>query len=346
MDLLELRRQDYTLEEDQQLLLTAFGEFFREQCPTSLVRASEPLGFNQDLWNRLVEMGGTSMGLPESAGGDGAGMVELELVAEEFGRSIAPVPYIEHTVTSRALATAGTSSVLEGALDGSHILALASFPVRAGSPQLVPAGAIANSVLALVGDDLVLFTVDNPPAHVVNQGSTPLSWWDFDAITDQVVIASGSQAKAIYARAHDERMVLMAAALVGMTESALAIIVEFSKTRETMGVPIATLQGVAFPMTDVAIGIAGARNIARKAAWYLDHAPDERPELAAIAMVYASQTATHGTQVSAHLQGGLGFTIEADASLYFLRSKGWGSLAGDPQAKLLAIGDHVLNTVK
>jgi alkylation response protein AidB-like acyl-CoA dehydrogenase len=160
------------------------------------------------------------------------------------------------------------------------------------------------------------------------------------------VLASGARAHEIYDLAHDERMVLTAAALVGMTEPALAIAVEFSKTRETMGVPIATLQGVAFPMTDVAIGIAGARNIARKAAWYLDHAPDERPELPAIAMVYASQTATHGTQACAHVQGGLGFTVEADASLYFLRSKGWGALAGDPQAKLVAIGDNVLNSVK
>lgn len=345
MDLLELRRQDYSLDEDHQLLLTAFGEFFSEQSPTSLVRECEPLGFSQDLWNRLVEMGGTSMGLPESVGGDGAGMIELTLVAEEFGRAIAPVPYIEHTVTARALAAAGESTVLPAALDGSHIVALASFPVQAGSPQLVPAGAVARSVLALVGDDLVLFTVDTPPAHVVNQGSTPLAWWDFDAIADRAVLATGARAHEIYDRAHDERMTLTAAALVGLTEPALNIAVEFSKTRETMGVPIATLQGVSFPMTDVAIAIAGARNVARKAAWYLDHAPDERPELPAIAMVYASQTATKGTQVTAHLQGGLGFTIEADASLYFLRSKGWGALAGDPQAKLIAIGDHVLNTV-
>ncbi len=349
MDLVELRRNDYTLDEVSQEVLAAFSDFFSDQCPTSLVRESQDLGFNQGLWDRLVEMGTTTMGLPESAGGDGAGLVELELVAEEFGRAIAPVPFIEHIVTSRALAAANNPElreVLAGAADGSRIVAIASAPITPGIKQLVPAGAIARDVLALVGENLVLFSVDSPFAHVANQGSTPLAWWDFDSVSRQTVIASGSEAHRIYTRAHDERMVLTAAALVGMTEYALGLTVEFSKTRETMGVLIATLQGVAFPLTDIATNIAGARNIARKAAWYLDFAPGERPELPAIAMVYSSQTATHGTQQAAHLQGGLGFTVENDISMYFLRAKGWGSLAGDPSAHLATIGDHVLASVK
>lgn len=349
MDLYELRRQDYEVEEIGQEVLVAFGDFFRDQCPTSVVRAAEPLGFDQQLWDRLVEMGTTTMGLPESAGGDGAGVVELALVAEEFGRAVAPVPYIEHVVTSRALAAArnpALDQLLAGAADGSHIVALASFPIQPGSKQLVPAGAVAKSVLGLAGEDLILYTVQQSPAHVRNQGHTPLAWWDFDSVSDRIVVASGAAARTIYTRAHDERMVLMASALIGMTESALALTVEFTKTRETMGVLISTLQGVAFPLTDIATNIAGARNIARKAAWYLDNEPDARPELPAIALVYGAQTATHGTTNAAHFQGGLGFTLEADVSLYFLRSKGWSALAGDPSAQLLNIGDHVLASVK
>ena len=344
MDLHELRRQDYEIDEIGQEVLVAFGDFFRDQCPTSVVRAAEPFGFSQELWDRLVEMGTTTMGLPESAGGDGAGVVELSLVAEEFGRAVAPVPYIEHVVTSRALAAAqnpALDQVLAGAADGSRIVALASVPIQGGTKQLVPAGAVATSVLGLSGDDLVLYSVQQPPAHVRNQGHTPLAWWDFDT-ADRIVVASGAVAKKLYTRAHDERMVLMASALIGMTEAALALTVEFSKTRETMGVLISTLQGVAFPLTDIAINIAGARNIARKAAWYLDNEPEARPDLPAIAFVYGAQTATHGTTNAAHFQGGLGFTLEADVSLYFLRSKGWSALAGDPSAQLLNIGDHVL----
>ena len=52
--------------------------------------------------------------------------------------------------------------------------------------------------------------------------------------------------------------------------------------------------------------------------------------------------ATHGTITSAHVQGGLGFTIEADASLYFLRAKGWSVLGGDPARDVMAVADALL----
>lgn len=347
MELFEMRRHNYELDEIGQALLVSYGSFFRDQCPTSRVRAAEPFGFDQELWDRLVELGTTRMSLPDSAGGDGGGILELALVAEEFGRAAAPVPYIEHVVASRALAAvqSAVAQALEDAAAGTRIVSLASEPVQKGVPQLVPAGAVATRVLALSGDELVLFSVETSPPHVSNQGSTPLAWWDFDSITDRVVLASGAEAKAVFERAQAEYMVLMASALVGLTESALALTIEFAKTRETMGVSIATLQGVAFPLADVVANIAGARNLARKAAWYLDNAPQERPELPAIALTFSARTATTGTQVAAHFQGGLGFTYEADVSLYFLRSKGWSALAGDPSRHLINIGQLVLAAV-
>ena len=63
-----------------------------------------------------------------------------------------------------------------------------------------------------------------------------------------------------------------------------------------------------------------------------------RPELVPIAFAIAAQVASRGTQIAAHMQGGLGFMIEADASLFFLRSKGWSVLAGDPTLDLISVG--------
>jgi alkylation response protein AidB-like acyl-CoA dehydrogenase len=123
--------------------------------------------------------------------------------------------------------------------------------------------------------------------------------------------------------------VLMAAALVGLTEAALREGVEFAKTRETMGVPIGALQGVAFPLADVAIGVAGARNLALKSAWMMEHDPNARPELPLMAYTYAGAVAAHGTTAAAHAQGGQGVTMEAAAPMYFLRATGWSMLAGD-----------------
>jgi alkylation response protein AidB-like acyl-CoA dehydrogenase len=89
----------------------------------------------------------------------------------------------------------------------------------------------------------------------------------------------------------------------------------------------------------VAIGTSGGRNLIRRAAWTLENDRDHAGVLVPAAFGYAAQVATHGATTSAHMQGGLGFTTEADASLYFLRAKGWSLLAGDPAEDLIAAGD-------
>lgn len=340
MDSLELRYADYSLSRDQEAVRDAFAEFFRNECPSERVRAAEPLGHDEKLWHQLAGMGAASMGLPEATGGDGAALVDLLLVAEEAGAALAPVPFIEHAAASRALAgTLGQpTELLTDVASGRRILSLAMQPVSTRGHQLVPGGAVASGVLALDGSTLVLALADEPPPPVPNQGSTPLAWWDL-ADGRRQLVAEGPGAQALYYRARVEWKLLMAAALTGLTERALGIAAEFAKTRETMGVPIGSLQGVSFPLADVAVGVSGARNLARRAAWMLEHEPGEARHLVPAAFAYAAMVATHGTTTSAHMQGGLGFTVEADASLYFLRAKGWSLLGGDPGEDVIAVAD-------
>ena len=103
MDRLELRRLDYSLSEDHLALQAAYRQFFKTHCPIETVRAAEATGFDKSLWERLCAMGATTMALPESVGGDGATLVDLTLVAEEIGRSLAPVPWIDHVCAVRLL---------------------------------------------------------------------------------------------------------------------------------------------------------------------------------------------------------------------------------------------------
>jgi len=326
VDEFELRYADYSLSSDQEAVRDAFAEFFRNECPSERVRAAEPLGHDEKLWRQLADMGAASMGLPERAGGDGA--------------ALAPVPFVEHVAASRALAGApeAASGLLADAASGRWVLALAMEPAGTRSRQLVPGGAVARGVLALDGDALVLVEADEPPSPVANQGSTPLAWWNL-ADGRRQRLAEGPSAEALYRRARAEWKLLTAAALTGLTERALGIAVEFAKTRETMGVPIGSLQGVSFPLADVAIGVCGARNMIRRAGWMLEHEPAEARPLVPAAFAYAARVATHGTTTAAHMQGGLGFTIEADASLYFLRAKGWSLLGGDPAEDVIAVAD-------
>ncbi|WP_033292197.1 acyl-CoA dehydrogenase [Amycolatopsis jejuensis] len=313
----ELRRNDPALDEDEMAVREAFAEFFTKECPSSVVRAAEPLGFDSALWARLLEMGVATMSLPAAAGGDGGTMIDLVLVAGEAGRRLAPVPLASHVCATRLLAAASTPQ-------GTRICTIAHAPAVPGVAQLVPDAAIAADVIALTGDELVLYQGEEPAAHVPNQGSTPLAWWQPGA--NRTTLASGPRAAALHEIACAEWKLLTAAALTGLTDGALALGVEFVKTRETMGVPVGSLQGVAYPLVDTAIEIAAARNLVYRAAWMMQHEPGVRPELPLMAFGAARSAATFGTATVVHAQGGLGFTVEADSSLYFLRAKGWSAI--------------------
>src|SRR3569623_1751464 len=107
MDRYELRRLDYSLSEDHTDLQTAYRQFFKTHSTIEAVRAAEATGFDKSLWERLCAMGATTMAVPESAGGDGATLVDLTLVAEEIGRALAPVPWIDQVCAARLLARLG-----------------------------------------------------------------------------------------------------------------------------------------------------------------------------------------------------------------------------------------------
>ncbi|OBG76281.1 MULTISPECIES: acyl-CoA dehydrogenase family protein [unclassified Mycobacterium] len=339
MDRYELRRLDYSLTSDHEALQAAYRDFFDTHCTIDTVRAAEQTGFDADLWNRLCAMGATSMAVAESAGGDGATLVDLTLVAEEIGRSLAPVPWIDQVCTARLLARLGAvdSDVVHGrrlaAFDPQH-------DTESGS-RLLPSGSIAEQVVMRDGAEIVSLTFDGPPARVDNVGRLPMAWVDPAAAQTRTVLASGPRAVTEYQRALDEWRVLTAAALVGLVEQAMAIAAEFAKTRYTLGVPIATLQGVSHPLANIAITVQGGRNLARRAAWFLDNEPHARPELAPAAYVFMAEEAPRAATMAAHVQGGLGVSVEAAAAAYLVRARGWALAGGDPGASAKHVGELV-----
>ena len=80
--------------------------------------------------------------------------------------------------------------------------------------------------------------------------------------------------------------------------------------------PISTLQGISHPLANIAITVQGGRNLARRAAWFLDNEPDERPELAPSAFVFMAEEASKAATMAVHVQGGLGVSAEAAATAY------------------------------
>src|SRR5580692_7953500 len=211
---------DLSLGEDQLTLRAAFAEFFDKESTLERVRAAEPLGFDQDLWTKLAGTGAVAMGLPEDAGGGGASHLDLVLVAEQYGRRIAPVPFIE----------AVAADLLGSVAAGSTLATIALSPARDGRLRLVPAGAVAEVVVALDGDRLIALTRQGNQRdqsatrpHVEptpNFAASPLSDWRLDD-GDLTVLASGPQAVRLYQDGVSRRQLLMAAALGGLRSSAL-----------------------------------------------------------------------------------------------------------------------------
>ena len=331
MDRYELRRLDYSLSEHHVDLQTAYKQFFKTHCSIETVRAAEPSGFDKNLWERLCAMGATTMALPESCGGDGATLVDLTLVAEEIGRSLAPVPWIDHVCAARLLARLG---------------ALGCRHCRRGRRGTARGTRCANR--QRTGRAADPDGIDRRPhhhpgrrpdrapdvRHPAGEGRQHRSTADGLGRSGRRRHPHGRGAGARSAgelrTALDEWRLLTAAALVGLVEETMTIAAEFAKTRYTLGVPISTLQGISHPLANMAITVQGGRNLARRAAWFLDNEPDERPELAPSAFVFMAEEAAKAATMAVHIQGGLGVSAEAAATAYLVRARGWPLAGGDP----------------
>ncbi|MDX6421657.1 MAG: hypothetical protein QOG28_6277 [Trebonia sp.] len=342
-----LRRNDYALSADQRALAEAFEEFFRKECPSSRVRDAEATGFDAGLWTDLCRLGAVSMAVGDPAAGGRASLVDLTLVAEPYGRYLAPLPLIESIVAAHMLERLGTAPATEWLhrlAEASCVVAVALSPVQAGRRQLVPAGAIADAVLCHDGAELVLFEPARPLAHVRNQACAPLARLDATGPAGaRTVLAHGPAAVALMARARQEWKLLTAAALAGLAAGAVELGIDFAKSRHAFGAPIGTFQAIAHSLVDAAAGAAGSRHLTWKAAWFSEHEPASAEALVPMAYLHSIRSAVRATAVGVHVQGGFGFTRDSDEQLYFRRAKGWPLVYGDPNHELSVIADAIRN---
>ena len=340
---MELRHADFSLSDEQEALRQTYRSFLERHVGAEQVRKAEPLGFAPTLWRQIQDLRPTQLGLDVERGGDGAGLLEVALVAEEIGRAIAPLPVIECAVAARLLArldAAGGEPPLEQLRTG-EVISIALVPLRAQA-VLVPAGAAATAVLGCDGDRILLARSSEPPPHVENIACAPLAWWTFD---DAQVLANGPGAIDEFTRAGHEWRLLTAAALVGIGDAANALAVQYAKDRAAFGVPIGSFQSVANRLVDAATALLAARRITHKAAWFADDEPQSLGGLPSMAFLAAAEATERACAIAVHTQGGFGFTLESDVQLFYRRAKGWSVVAGDRAAELGRIADAVLGRV-
>lgn len=317
---------DLRLTDEQEQLVDAFANLYDKHSSSELVRRSEPSGFDPELWDRLVEQGVVAMGIDESAGGWGATMLDLALVAEEHGRHVASAPLIEAQVAARLLARLGAD--LDAVLAGEVLPTLALHPAVDGTARAVPAASVADFAVVLHGDDLVSVPLAAAKGFA-NLGDAPLA--DV-AVANGTVLASGAGAREAFETAIDDWLRLSAAALVGIASRSVEIGVEYVCERVAFGVPIGSFQAIAHPLADSATAVEGARLLTHEAAWAVDDEPDRARELAALAFAFAAETARDASARSLHFHGGYGFMMEYDIQLYWRRARAWTNVWNEPAA--------------
>src|SRR3984957_12521681 len=330
---------DLRLSDEQRAVRATFAALFRKESTPQRVRIAESTGLDKDLWRSYGAIEALSIGIPSDYGGSDGSLLELALVAEEAGRCLAPIPVAETAAAARLLARLGEKELLAPVLNGSRIVSLATRSAPVGD-QLLVDGAIADAVLARDGEALRYVTRPDgqPTIPRRNLGGLALARWDVH--TTGPWLAEGRQARTEFAAALDEVRVLRAAALVGLAEEAVHIGSEYTKVRKAFGQPIGMYQAVAHPFADALSALDGAQLLVHKACWALDSEQHDGPALAAMAFIFAAETAYQASQHSLHVHGGYGFTEEYDIQLYYRRAKAWAVAFADPRRELLVLADR------
>jgi len=153
------------LSDDQNLLEESFERFFQAESSVARVRAAEPLGFDRALWDGLLEMGALTMRAPAPAGG-GHSLFDAALLMGQAGRALASAPIVEAVVVARLLASVAGPIARDwwkSFSEGRKIVMLALHDIATRPKQIVPGGAVADAVVGLDGDQLVLITTARPP---------------------------------------------------------------------------------------------------------------------------------------------------------------------------------------
>jgi len=350
--------------EDQQELRSTAARFLEEKSPSAKVRElmETAEGFDEGTWKQMADLGWFGMAIPEAYGGIGYGFVEVTVLMEEMGKKLLPSPYFSSVVLgANAILNAGTEDqkkeLLPGIADGSTRAALAfvepsgkweldSIEATAsgsgdswtisGDKSYVIDGATANLLIVAVKTPkgISLFTVD-PDADGVER--TPLQTLDmtrkqakitFNNTPAKLLGSEGAGAEAL-TKTLDQAAAALSAEMVGGSQACLDASTTYAKERYQFGRPIGSFQAIKHKCANMLMEVEMARSAAYYAGWAAAEDPDELPLAASLAKAYCSDAYFHAAAENIQIHGGIGFTWEHDAHLYFRRAKSSEIYLGD-----------------
>jgi alkylation response protein AidB-like acyl-CoA dehydrogenase len=356
----------FTAEHDA--LRAATRDMLARHAPEQAVRTvmETETGHDPAVWRRMAEeVGLQGLAVPETLGGSGASIVEIGVVMEELGRALYCGPFLSSAVlAANALLRSGDDiaarKYLPDVCAGSLIATVADLSLLAGDARPMPVatpgetgvrieghidyvldGHVADLfvVTALDGDEPGMYLVEAPSAGVV---TTPLPTMDltrkmaaveFRGAEAQRLGAPGD-ARRVLNRVRDIATIALAAEQAGGAQRMLELAVEYAKVRVQFGRTIGSFQAVKHRCAEMAIDVDAARAAAYHAIWTAAKEPDddELAIAASIAHSYCSEAFNRVAAGCIQVHGGIGFTWEHPAHLYYRRAKSSELLFGSPAA--------------
>jgi alkylation response protein AidB-like acyl-CoA dehydrogenase len=325
-------------------------------------------GYDPAVWSQMAEqLGLQSLHIPEEFGGQGFSMVELAIVLEEMGRVLLCSPYFATVVlATNAILNAGSDAdkqaLLPGIASGETIATLAftepsgkwgtagitmeatqngdswtldgtkSFVIDGHNANLI---VVAARVAGTTGDDgIAFFTVAGDAAGLTR---TALSTMDqtrkqakleFSGVA-ATPLGTPGQGAAAFEKTMQQAAILLSNEMVGGAQFVLDQSVEYAKVRVQFGRPIGSFQAIKHKCADMLLEVESGKSAAYYAAWAAAEDNDEVPVVAPLAKAYLSDAYFHCAAENIQIHGGIGFTWEHDAHLYFKRAKSSEIFLGD-----------------
>ena len=371
----------HELAPDQEFFRDTTLRFLGEHVPAGEVRRlrDDPAGFDRAYWAKGAELGWTSLLVDEAHGGGSisdAGLVDLTLVADAFGRRAAPGPLIPTNVVAATLSDvdgAAWSTVLDGLLAGTSVATwcLAEPVPHAGLGNLALTVEVDGADVVLRGTKRPVESADQAehllvtgrtgdgltqvlvPRDAPGVSITPLRTLDltrrFSIVTFDEVRLPASAVVGEVGAADDQverqlqrAVVLAAAQSVGAMQAGFDMTVEWAFDRYSFGRPLASYQALKHRFADMLCWLEASHAIADEAARAVASGAPDAAELASAAKAYIGQYGSELLQDCVQLHGGIGVTFEHDLHLYLRRQTLDRALLGTPTAHRRRIADLLL----
>jgi alkylation response protein AidB-like acyl-CoA dehydrogenase len=361
----EVATVNFAFTEEQEELRSFIRSFMEDKSAEATVRElmDTDKGYDSAVWSQMAEqLGLQSMIIPEEYGGQGFGYVELGIALEEMGRCLLCAPFFSTVVLAgNAIIHSGNedakTALLPGIADGSTIATLAlaeangrwdaeGITVEAtgtgdgttitGEKMFVTDGGTANLfvVAARAENGIHLYTVDGDAAGLSRENLSTMDQTRKQArITFEGTPAShlcDTNDFAYISKILDLAVVALANEQVGGAQFVMDMAVQYAKDRVQFGRPIGSFQAIKHKCADMLLEVESAKSAAYYAAWCASEMNEELPSVASLAKAYCSEAYFHCAAENIQIHGGIGFTWEHPAHLYFKRAKSSELIFGDP----------------